>query len=163
MDVEAPHAKIGQLTLENDFLAALCWVGYTLRRRSDRIVCAVREAGGSHHVRLCQPGGCSSGLSSSSVVDAMTKRYRSFLLVSLVPAFLLCSVFAVVQAQNAGSPAARPTNWSDPATWPDRKVPAAGDKVTIERGKEVVLDVSPPALGSLTIDGKLSFANNSRP
>ena len=90
----------------------------------------------------------------------MTKRYRSFLLVSLVPAFLLCSVFAVVQAQNAGSPAARPTNWSDPATWPDGKVPVAGDAVTIAKGKDVVLDVSPPALGSLTIDGKLSFANN---
>jgi cell migration-inducing and hyaluronan-binding protein len=73
---------------------------------------------------------------------------------------LLVSAFAVVQAQSAGSPAARPTNWSDPATWPDRKVPVAGDKVTIAAGKEVVLDVSPPALGSLSIDGKLSFANN---
>ena len=39
-------------------------------------------------------------------------------------------------------------------------MPRAGDKVTIATGKEVVLDVSPPALGSLTIDGKLSFANN---
>ena len=38
---------------------------------------------------------------------------------------------------------------------------AAGDKVTIAEGKDVVLDVSPPALGSLTIDGKLSFANNA--
>ena len=47
-----------------------------------------------------------------------------------------------------------------PATWPDRKVPVAGDKVTIPAGKDVVLDVSPPALGGLTIDGKLSFANN---
>ncbi len=91
----------------------------------------------------------------------MTKRYRSFVLVSLVPAFLLGSVFAVVQAQNAGSSAARQARWSDPATWPGRTVPAAGDKVTIERGKEVVLDVSPPALGSLTIDGKLSFSNNA--
>ena len=27
--------------------------------------------------------------------------------------------------------------------------------------KDVVLDVSPPALGGLTIDGKLSFANNA--
>ena len=61
------------------------------------------------------------GSSSSAGVDAMTKRYRSFLLASLVPAFLLGSVFAVVQAQNAGSPAAKPTRWSDPATWPDRQ------------------------------------------
>jgi cell migration-inducing and hyaluronan-binding protein len=40
-------------------------------------------------------------------------------------------------------------------------VPRAGDKVTIAAGKDVVLDVSPPALGSLTIDGKLSFADNA--
>ena len=39
-------------------------------------------------------------------------------------------------------------------------MPVAGDKVTIEKGKDVVLDVSPPALGSLTINGKLSFADN---
>jgi cell migration-inducing and hyaluronan-binding protein len=89
----------------------------------------------------------------------MTKRARSFLLVSLVPAFLLGSVFAVVQAQNAGAPAT--SRWSDPATWPGRKVPVAGDAVTIEKGKNVVLDVTPPALGSLTIDGTLSFANTA--
>src|SRR6188768_2249729 len=90
----------------------------------------------------------------------MTKRYRLFLLVSLVPALLFGSVSAVVQAQNAGAPAVKQSRWSDAATWPDRKVPAAGDKVTIEKGKDVVLDVSPPALGSLTIEGKLTFADN---
>jgi len=91
----------------------------------------------------------------------VTTQHRSFLLASLLPAFLIVSAFAVVQAQNAGSPAARPARWSDAATWPDRRVPRAGDKVTIPAGKEVVLDVSPPALGSLTIEGKLSFANNA--
>ena len=40
-------------------------------------------------------------------------------------------------------------------------MPRADDKVTIPAGKDVVLDVSPPALGGLTIDGKLSFANNA--
>src|SRR5688572_19919167 len=89
----------------------------------------------------------------------MKKQYRSFLLLSLVPAFLLGSAF-VLEAQNAGTPAVRQARWSDAATWPDRKVPTAGDKVTIERGKDVLLDVSPPALNGLTIDGKLSFANN---
>src|SRR4029434_10456639 len=93
-------------------------------------------------------------------VDAMTKRCRSFLRVSLVLALLLGSLFAVVQAQNAGTPAVKQTRWSDAGTWPDRKVPVAGDKVTIAAGKDVLLDVSPPALGGLTIDGKLSFANN---
>src|SRR5687768_7964222 len=105
---------------------------------------------------LCRCGSWSSSVREASV----SKRHRSFLLASLLPAFLLSSVFAVVQAQNAGSPAAGPGRWSDAATWPDRRVPRAGDKVTIPAGKEVVLDVSPPALGSLTIDGKLSFADN---
>jgi cell migration-inducing and hyaluronan-binding protein len=91
----------------------------------------------------------------------VSKPHRSILLASLLSALLLGSVFAVVQAQNAGAPAATQTRWSDPATWPDRKVPAAGDKVTIARGKSVLLDVSPPALNGLTIDGKLSFANTA--
>src|SRR5438034_11746454 len=90
----------------------------------------------------------------------MRKQYRLFLLLSFVPAFLFGSVSAVVQAQNAGTPAVKQSRWSDPATWPGRKVPVAGDKVTIEKGKDVVLDVSPPALNGLTIEGKLSFADN---
>jgi cell migration-inducing and hyaluronan-binding protein len=80
------------------------------------------------------------------------------LLLSTLSGFLAAGVFAVAQAQDAG---ARPTNWSDPATWPNRKVPAAGDKVTIGRDKNVVLDVSPPALGGLSIDGKLTFSDNA--
>ena len=31
----------------------------------------------------------------------------------------------------AASSAARPSRWSDPASWPDGKVPRAGDAVTI--------------------------------
>ena len=88
----------------------------------------------------------------------MSTQHRSFLLASLLPAVLLVSASAVVQAQNAGSPAA--SRWSDPATWPDKKVPTKDDVVTIEKEMNVILDVSPPALRSLTIDGKLSFANN---
>ncbi|HET9193154.1 MAG TPA: G8 domain-containing protein [Vicinamibacterales bacterium] len=90
----------------------------------------------------------------------MSKQHRSFLLGSLLPAFLIVSFFASVQAQDGRSPAARRTNWSNPATWPDGKVPVTGDKVVIPAGRDVVLDVSPPALGGLTIDGRLSFANN---
>ena len=83
-------------------------------------------------------------------VDAVNKPYRSVLLASLVPAVLLGGLFAAVQAQSAAA-AARPTNWSDPATWPDHKVPKAGDKVSIESGKTVVLDVSPPPLNGRRI------------
>jgi hypothetical protein len=84
----------------------------------------------------------------------MSRKNRSLLLFSVVPAVLLGSVFAVAQAADA-------TKWSDPASWPNRKVPAAGDKVTIGKDKEIVLDVSPPALGGLSIDGKLTFADTA--
>src|SRR5262252_7875257 len=106
---------------------------------------------------LCRSGSWSA---SSAEVDAVSKRHRSFLLASLLPAFLVVIAFAVVQAQEGRPPSAKPARWSDPATWPDGQVPRAGDKVTIAAGKDVVLDVSPPALGGVTIDGKLSFANN---
>jgi cell surface hyaluronidase len=46
--------------------------------------------------------------------------------------------------------------WSDAATW-SGSVPAAGAAVTIPSGKTVLLDVSPPALKSLQIDGALVF------
>src|SRR5690349_21977019 len=87
----------------------------------------------------------------------MRKKNRSFLLMALISASLLVGVFTIVQAQ---SPAATATKWSDPATWPNRKVPVAGDKVTIDAGKEVVLDVNTPPLHGLTIEGTLSFADN---
>ena len=86
-------------------------------------------------------------------------RKRSLLFLSLlVPAFLVLSG-DVVKAQQQGFDASG-KRWSDPATWPNRKVPVAGDKVTIEKDKQVVLDVTPPALHGVTINGKLSFANN---
>ena len=71
----------------------------------------------------------------------MSKKKRSFFLMSLISASLLIGVLTVVHAQNA----AKTTNWSNPATWPNRKVPVAGDKVIIEKDKQVVLDVTPPA------------------
>src|SRR6202050_5156647 len=86
---------------------------------------------------------------------------RSLLFLSLlVPAFLGLGGYAVVQGQQKGSPAAGAKRWSDAATWPDKKVPAKDDLVTIGRDMDVVLDVTPPALHGLTINGKLSFADN---
>ncbi len=89
----------------------------------------------------------------------MSKPVRRVLLASLVPACLLGGLFTVVQAQDAASPAV--SRWSDPDTWPNRKVPAEGDKVIIGKDKNVLLDVSPPALAGLSIDGKLSFSNDA--
>jgi cell migration-inducing and hyaluronan-binding protein len=87
----------------------------------------------------------------------VSKQQRSFLLASLLPAFLLVSASAVVHTQSAGAPTAH--RWSDPATWPDKKVPAKDDVVTIEKDMNVVLDVSPPPLHGIKLDGTLSFAD----
>jgi cell migration-inducing and hyaluronan-binding protein len=88
----------------------------------------------------------------------MRKHYRLFLSL-LFPAFLVLSGYAVLQAQQRTSSTASGKRWSDAATWPDKKVPGKDDVVTIEKSMDVVLDVSPPPLHGLKINGKLSFAD----
>src|ERR1700684_3014316 len=91
----------------------------------------------------------------------LTMRKRSLLFLSLlVSAFLVLGGYAVVQAQQKTSSTPSAKRWSDASTWPDKKVPAKDAAVTIDKDMNVVLDVTPPALRSLTINGKLSFADN---
>ena len=90
-------------------------------------------------------------------------------LVPLVPAALWLGLGTQAAAQehhahdpaeDGAAPAAmKQARWSDPAAWPGGKVPGEGDAVTIARDMDVVLDVSPPALRSLTIHGKLRFSD----
>jgi cell migration-inducing and hyaluronan-binding protein len=49
--------------------------------------------------------------------------------------------------------------WSDPSIWSGGARPAEGDIVTIGEGMDIVLDVSPPALHGMNLNGKLSFSN----
>ena len=100
----------------------------------------------------------------------MRMQSRLHLLTLLLPAPLLLGMAAEAGAQethahvdmpaSAPSAAVKQTRWSDPASWPEGKVPGAGDAVTIGRDKNIVLDVAPPALRSLTVNGKLSFSND---
>jgi cell migration-inducing and hyaluronan-binding protein len=53
-------------------------------------------------------------------------------------------------------PAPVTARWSDPRSWPDGVVPTGGD-VTIPDSTAILLDVSPPALGTLTVRGTLEF------
>ncbi|MEO5925360.1 MAG: G8 domain-containing protein [Bryobacteraceae bacterium] len=78
----------------------------------------------------------------------------------LVPALLAVGGYAVVQGQQKAAPTPSPKRWSDAATWPDKKVPAKDATVTIGPNMNVILDVSPAPLKGLTINGKLSFADN---
>src|SRR5262249_31016596 len=78
----------------------------------------------------------------------------------LVPVYFVLGGHALVKAQEKTSSTARAKRWSDAATWPEKKVPPKDAVVTIEKDMNVVLDVSPPPLHGLTINGKLSFADN---
>ena len=84
-------------------------------------------------------------------------RKRSLLFLSLL---LVLGGYAVVKAQQKTSSTASGKRWSDAATWPDKKVPGKDAVVTIEKDMNVVLDVSPPPLHGLRLNGTLSFADN---
>ena len=80
----------------------------------------------------------------------MRKRPSWYLFASLIPATLMLGTASGAATQESHAhadavPEARPAalrtvRWSDPAAWPDRKVPGEGDAVTIARDTEVVLD-----------------------
>ena len=81
----------------------------------------------------------------------MRKQSSLFLLGSLLSGTFLLNIGAVANAQedhaHMAMPAQAPvvgvkqTRWSDPASWPEGKVPRAGDAVTIGRDKNILLDV----------------------
>ncbi len=79
--------------------------------------------------------------------------------VSSVLALLVTCCFAL--GAHAETTATKSGKWSALSTWANGAVPAPGEVVIIAAGKDVVLDVSPPALNGMTINGKLSFADNS--
>ncbi len=95
---------------------------------------------------------------------------RLFLLSLLVPACFAVSAGAQAQqhaaahepaaAQEQGASAIRGGLWSDSSIWSGGAVPAEGDIVTIAEGLDVVLDVSPPALYGMNVNGRLSFADD---
>src|SRR5579863_3174288 len=88
-------------------------------------------------------------------------RKSTLLILSLlVPALLGLGGYAALTAQQQKTTPATPKRWSDAAIWPDKKVPTKDAVVTIGKDMNVVLDVSPPPLRSLTINGKLSFADD---
>jgi len=79
-------------------------------------------------------------------------------LLPLLAALLLVSCGdSGTEAPGAPGGVAKLAKWSDPATWPDRRVPQAGALVVIPAGKGVLLDVSPPPLAGLRVEGRLVF------
>lgn len=50
--------------------------------------------------------------------------------------------------------------WSDPQTWAPRGIPQAGEDVVINGTMYVIMDITPPKLGRVTIYGKLEFEDS---
>lgn len=75
----------------------------------------------------------------------------------LSAALFACSSDTTGPADPGAEPLPPALRWSSPAAWPGGHVPAAGDSVVIPAGTAISLDVSPPPLASLTVDGALVF------
>lgn len=69
-------------------------------------------------------------------------------------------LFTICIGLTAGNLASQ-TPWSDPASWPSGEVPQAGESVTIPVGSHIIMDVSPPPIGGLLVQGTLSFSETS--
>ena len=93
-----------------------------------------------------------------SRVYLATRSFTQIFSKALPAFFLLVGTLGTLSSHSA---LAQESRWSDPATWPGNEIPAEGDKVVIASDQEVILDVSPPALGGLTINGKLSFSDET--
>ncbi len=79
------------------------------------------------------------------------RRARAPMLLGL--AALVVMGWSVARAASAPPPHA----WSDPATWSGAP-PRTGGEVTIPAGETVLLDVDPPALAKLRVEGRLIVA-----
>uniref|UniRef100_A0A0G4ICS1 PA14 domain-containing protein n=1 Tax=Chromera velia CCMP2878 TaxID=1169474 RepID=A0A0G4ICS1_9ALVE len=51
-----------------------------------------------------------------------------------------------------------PQNWSDPTAWPMGRLPMEGEDVVIGPTSWIVLDIVPPKLGAMSIQGRLEFS-----
>jgi cell migration-inducing and hyaluronan-binding protein len=97
---------------------------------------------------------------SSHPARSKTRRYAAALLASFALSVAACQHDDLALPTSSNGPVSETPpdakRWSDPTTWPDQKVPAAGANVVIPKGLDVLLDVSPAPLGSLKIEGSLT-------
>ena len=55
------------------------------------------------------------------------------------------------------------TLWSDAGSWPGGVLPVAGQDVLINATRWIIMDINPPKLGKLTIQGRLEFQDGHGP
>ncbi|MFN3391021.1 MAG: G8 domain-containing protein [Meiothermus ruber] len=84
---------------------------------------------------------------------------KQWLGLFLIAFLVACNTDGVGVSPPNGPNPSRTGLWSDPKTWPSGQLPRAGEVVVIPADLAVVLDVSPPPLKGLTINGVLRFDN----
>ncbi|MGI9264472.1 MAG: G8 domain-containing protein, partial [Gammaproteobacteria bacterium] len=99
--------------------------------------------------------GTNAGISRTRIPGDSSMRLHHRLIH--LPLLAAASFTVGAQAQEAVSSGV----WSDSSTWSGGAVPEEGDIVTIGSGLDVVLDVSPPGLDGMNLDGKLSFSDEA--
>lgn len=117
---------------------------------SDRIVVGDWDGDGTETVGIFRPGESRFYLSNTNATVAADRDFRFGDGHFLPNAGRLGLGTAPPSAHETAGP------WSDPATW-GGSVPVAGEAVTIPAGTAVRLDVSPPPLEGLRVDGTLVF------
>lgn len=93
------------------------------------------------------PGATSASL--TTIIDRLPVHFRA----RLTPE--ACDPFYTEPVQVVSSILV--SYWSDPESWDSQEVPEAGEEVVIPHGKRIILDITPPSLGGLRIDGVLEF------
>lgn len=88
------------------------------------------------------------------------RRAAAFATASLLSGLVVATTSAQAAPTAVARKAAGVQKWSDPQTW-GGTLPARGAEVRIPYGSSVKLNVSPPALGGLQVDGSLSFAEKN--
>ncbi|MGH2376839.1 MAG: G8 domain-containing protein [bacterium] len=76
---------------------------------------------------------------------------------ALIAAVMFGGTVTAAPGTHEARPATEWRRWSDRTTWESGAVPKPGAHVRIPKGTTVLLDTSPPPLGSLTIEGWLIF------
>ncbi|NNL68891.1 MAG: hypothetical protein HKO70_02900, partial [Acidimicrobiia bacterium] len=117
---------------------------------SDRILVGDWDRNGTETVGIFRPDETRFYLSNTNATVEADRDFR-FGETHFIPTAGRLGLGAAPPSAHAGA-----ALWSDPATW-GGSVPVAGETVTIPAGTAVRLDVSPPALSGLRVDGTLVF------
>ncbi|HEX9893880.1 MAG TPA: G8 domain-containing protein [Gemmatimonadales bacterium] len=81
----------------------------------------------------------------------ITPELRRYILVLALGLVAACRSEPTEPTDAPGTPPLQ--RWSSPSAWPDGEVPLAGAEVVVPADRRLLLDVSPPALRSLLIEG----------